>query len=56
MNEVSANNILVVSGNGNSGPLWGTLMSPADQPDVLAVGGIENDGRLADFSSRGMTS
>ena len=56
VNEVSANNILVVSGNGNAGPLFGTVMSPADQPDVLAVGGIENDGRLAEFSSRGMTA
>ena len=55
VNEVAAHNVLIVSGIGNSGPLWGTLMNPADQPDVLGVGGIDDEGRLAPFSSRGMS-
>ena len=56
VDEAAAANLLVVSGIGNSGPLWGTLMNPADQPDVIGVGGVDHDERLADFSSRGMTS
>ena len=55
MSEVAAHNVLIVSGIGNSGPVWGTLMNPADAPEVLGVGGIEDDGRLAAFSSRGMS-
>ena len=56
MDEVVAANVIIVSGIGNSGPMWGNLMNPADQPDVIGVGGVDDDGRLADFSSRGMTS
>ena len=55
VSEVAAHNVLIVSGIGNSGPLWGTLMNPADQPEVLGVGGIDDEGRLAPFSSRGMS-
>ena len=56
VDEAAAASILVISGIGNSGPLWGTLMNPADMPDVIGVGGVDEDGHLADFSSRGMTS
>ena len=56
VDEVVAANVVIVSGIGNSGPMWGTLMNPADQPDVIGVGGVDDEGRLADFSSRGMTS
>jgi membrane-bound transcription factor site-1 protease len=35
VSEMAAHNVLIVSGIGNSGPLWGTLMNPADQPEVL---------------------
>ena len=55
VSEVAAHNVLIVSGIGNSGPLWGTLMNPADQPEVLGVGGIDDDARIAPFSSRGMS-
>ena len=55
VDEVVAHNVLIVSGIGNSGPLWGTLMNPADQPNVLGVGGVDDAGRLAPFSSRGMS-
>lgn len=56
MDEAAARNIIVVSGIGNSGPAWGALMNPADQPDVLGVGGVDEAGSLASFSSRGMTT
>ncbi|CAH8571045.1 unnamed protein product [Schistosoma mattheei] len=53
--ELSANGILLVSAIGNDGPLFGTLNNPADQMDVLGVGGVDALGRVARFSSRGMT-
>ncbi|KAL1514985.1 hypothetical protein AB1Y20_004060 [Prymnesium parvum] len=53
--EAAAAGIIVVSGIGNSGPLWGSLMNPADMTDVLGVGGVNDDHSLSDFSSRGMT-
>ncbi|CAI2731569.1 unnamed protein product [Schistosoma spindalis] len=53
--ELSANGILLVSAIGNDGPLFGTLSNPADQMDVLGVGGVDALGRVARFSSRGMT-
>jgi hypothetical protein len=54
--ELSANGIIVISAIGNDGPLYGTLNNPADQMDVIGVGGILDDGRVAPFSSRGMTT
>ncbi|CAL8090264.1 unnamed protein product [Calicophoron daubneyi] len=54
--ELSSNGILLVSAIGNDGPLFGTLNNPADQMDVLGVGGVDATGRIARFSSRGMTS
>mmetsp|Transcript_42834 Transcript_42834/g.71281 ORF Transcript_42834/g.71281 Transcript_42834/m.71281 type:complete len:1139 (+) Transcript_42834:55-3471(+) len=54
--EMSANNIIVVSAIGNDGPLYGTLNNPADQADVIGVGGIDFDDSIAPFSSRGMTT
>lgn len=56
VNEMSANGITVVSAIGNDGPLWGTLNNPADQMDVIGVGGINEDDRISAFSSRGMTT
>jgi membrane-bound transcription factor site-1 protease len=54
--ELSANNIILVSAIGNDGPQYGTLNNPADQPDVIGVGGISNEEHIATFSSRGMTT
>ncbi|KAF5405447.1 Membrane-bound transcription factor site-1 protease [Paragonimus heterotremus] len=54
--ELSSHEILLVSAIGNDGPLFGTLNNPADQMDVLGVGGVDATGRLARFSSRGMTT
>lgn len=56
MKEVTSNGILMVSAIGNDGPLYGTLNNPADQNDVIGVGGINYSNKLAHFSSRGMSS
>ena len=37
-------------------PLLGSIFSPADQMDVLSVGGWGKEHKLAEFSSRGMTT
>ncbi|XP_038699806.1 subtilisin-like protease SBT6.1 isoform X2 [Tripterygium wilfordii] len=54
--EITANNIIMVSAIGNDGPLYGTLNNPADQSDVIGVGGIDYSDHIASFSSRGMTT
>ena len=56
VHEVTSKNIIMVSGIGNDGPLYGTLNNPADQIDVIGVGGINAEDHLAKFSSRGMTT
>jgi len=54
--ELTANGIIMVSAIGNDGPLYGTLNNPADQMDVIGVGGINFEDQIAKFSSRGMTT
>ncbi|CAL1268054.1 unnamed protein product [Larinioides sclopetarius] len=54
--ELTANNVIMVSAIGNDGPLYGTLNNPADQMDVIGVGGINFEDQIARFSSRGMTT
>ena len=54
--ELTANNVVMISAIGNDGPLYGTLNNPADQMDVIGVGGINFDDQIAKFSSRGMTT
>lgn len=54
--EMSANGIIMVSAIGNDGPLYGTLNNPADQMDVIGVGGTDFAHNIARFSSRGMTT
>lgn len=54
--EISANKIIMISAIGNDGPLYGTMNSPADQQDVIGVGGIDENDMMASFSSRGMTT
>jgi subtilisin family serine protease len=46
----------MVSAIGNDGPLYGTLNNPADQSDVIGVGGIDYSDHIASFSSRGMST
>lgn len=54
--ELTANKVIMVSAIGNDGPLYGTLNNPADQMDVIGVGGINFENQIARFSSRGMTT
>nr|XP_039254753.1 membrane-bound transcription factor site-1 protease-like isoform X1 [Styela clava] len=54
--ELTANKIIMISAIGNDGPLYGTLNNPADQMDVIGVGGIDYEDNIARFSSRGMTT
>ncbi|OXU18499.1 hypothetical protein TSAR_005671 [Trichomalopsis sarcophagae] len=54
--ELTANGVIMVSAIGNDGPLYGTLNNPADQMDVIGVGGINWENQIAKFSSRGMTT
>lgn len=55
--QVAADNgVLVITAVGNSGPDPNTLVAPADAVGVLAVGAVDPDLALADFSSRGPTS
>lgn len=56
VNELTSAGVIVVSAIGNDGPLWGSLNNPADMMEVVGVGGIEPDGSIASFSSRGMTT
>eukprot|EP00116_Pleurobrachia_bachei_P004095 sb/3464357/ len=53
--ELTASGIIFISAMGNDGPLYGTHNNPADQLDVIGVGGLNYDDEIADFSSRGMT-
>ena len=46
----------MVSAIGNDGPNYGTLNNPADQNDVIGVGGIDFSNNIAAFSSRGMST
>jgi subtilisin family serine protease len=49
--------IVLVCGAGNSGnDAWRKIGVPADAPDVLTVGAVDEEGELADFSSIGNTA
>ena len=54
--EITSNGILMISAIGNDGPLYGTLNNPADQNDVIGVGGVDYADQIASFSSRGMST
>lgn len=54
--EITANGMIMVSAIGNDGPVYGTLNNPADQLDVIGVGGIDYSDKIASFSSRGMST
>lgn len=45
--------LLAVAAAGNEGPRLGTVSFPARWPEVLAVAASTQDGRIAEFSSRG---
>ncbi|WP_217913144.1 S8 family serine peptidase [Miltoncostaea marina] len=46
--------IVPVFSAGNTGPGPGTIGSPADDPETLAVGAVDARGEIAPFSSRGL--
>ena len=54
--EVTSSGIIMISAIGNDGPTYGTMNNPADQNDVIGVGGISYTNEIAGFSSRGMTT
>jgi len=47
--------LLCVTAMGNSGPMPGTLIAPADADSCISVGAVDSDSVVADFSSRGPT-
>ena len=48
--ELTANKVIMVSAIGNDGPLYGTLNNPADQMDVIGVGGINFEHQIAKYA------
>lgn len=55
IDEMAENGIIIISAMGNTGPIWGTANSPADQNSVIGVGGWLHDTQISSFSSRGMS-
>ncbi len=54
IDELIRMGIVVVAAAGNEGPQYGTINSPADLPDVVAVGSTNLLGsQVSTFSSRG---
>jgi subtilisin family serine protease len=47
--------VLFVIGAGNAGPDRGTIARPGNLAAALTVGAVDREGRVATFSSRGMT-
>lgn len=56
VDEVVSRGIVFVSAVGNDGPLFGSVNNPADHPAVVGVGAINSALRVANFSSRGITT
>ena len=53
----SQKGMIVVNSAGNERQsVWGYIVMPCDVPEVLAIGAVQTDGSLADFSSRGYVS
>ncbi|TFV97857.1 T9SS type A sorting domain-containing protein [Algoriphagus kandeliae] len=55
-NFASQKGILVVNSVGNYGPSEPSLVAPSDSPEVLAIGSVNQDLAVSNFSSRGPTS
>ena len=56
VHEITASGIIMISAIGNDGPLYGTLNNPADNLDIIGIGGITSAHQIAAFSSRGMST
>lgn len=49
--------VVIVNAAGNERrTAWGHIIAPADGPDVIAAGAVDDDGRIASFSSPGPTA
>ncbi|MGD9962500.1 MAG: S8 family serine peptidase [Thermoplasmata archaeon] len=51
-----AEGVVVIVAAGNEGPSLGTVATPGVAPSALTVGAVDDDGVLAEFSSRGPTT
>ena len=56
VHEVVANGITMIAAIGNDGPRFGTLNNPGDELDVIGIGAMSYEKKVAHFSSRGTTS
>ena len=56
VHEVVANGITIIAAIGNDGPRFGTLNNPGDELDVIGIGAMAYNKKVARFSSRGITS
>jgi subtilisin family serine protease len=54
-NIASSKGILVVNSVGNYGPSEPSIVAPADSPNVLAIGSVNQSLEVSNFSSRGPT-
>ncbi|MEE8425628.1 MAG: S8 family serine peptidase, partial [Elusimicrobiota bacterium] len=52
-NQLKLKNIGVIVAAGNSGPLEGTVSTPAHAALVTSIGAVDKDDKLTDYSSRG---
>jgi subtilisin family serine protease len=56
-NRAAALGVVIVNAAGNDRrTAWGHIIAPADGPEVLAVGAVDDDGRISSFSSPGPTA
>lgn len=56
-NELARRGVLVVNSAGNEGnSTWRYITAPADGPQVLAVGAVNDKNQVSSFSSRGPTA
>jgi len=54
IDNAAKKNILIVASAGNDGPLKGSIDWPAAYADVVAVGALDEEGLVPDWSSRGV--
>ncbi|MCS5489645.1 S8 family serine peptidase [Algoriphagus limi] len=55
-NFASEKGVLVINSVGNYGPNEPSLVAPSDSPEVLAIGSVNQDMAVSNFSSRGPAS
>jgi len=53
INNTISRGVIVVVAAGNSGPSYGTIKCPGDNPNVITVGAVDKNDVIASFSSRG---